>query len=134
MCDHSHLKNERGDKNDSRYQRHYPNGYAALENHWNMDVINIILCEYDYVKRKFLYYHDKDYAYPYLHVSHLFLLRARDHLRFKLDEHDAEEAIENADEATHYDARDDIVVEDANVKNGVLGVAKAQKRIDTAHC
>jgi len=69
-----------------------------------MNVINIILCEYDHVKGKFLYYHDKDDTYPYLHISDLFLLRPRDHLRLKLDEHDAEEAVENADEATNYDA------------------------------
>ena len=104
MCNHSHLKNERGNKNDSCDQRHYPNGDAALENHRNMDVINIILCEYDHVERKFLYYHDKDDADPYLHISDFFLLRARDHLGLKLDEHDTEEAVENADEATNDDA------------------------------
>ena len=99
-----------------------------------MNVINIILCEYDHVERKFLYYHDKDDAYSYLHISNLFLLRARDHLWLKLDEHDTEKAVENADEATNDDAWDNIVVEDANVENGVLCVKKAQNRIDTAHC
>jgi hypothetical protein len=53
-------------------------------------------------------------------------LRPRNDLRLKLDEHDTEEAVENADEATHDDAGDDIVVEDANVENGVLCVEKAQ--------
>jgi hypothetical protein len=43
-----------------------------------------------------------------------------------LDKHDAEEAVKNADETTHDDARYYIVVEDANVKYGVLRVAKTQ--------
>jgi hypothetical protein len=104
MSDHSHLKNERGNKYDSSDERHYPNRYAALEYHRNMHVINIVLSEYDDVKGKFLYYHDKDDTDPDLHVSHLFLLRAGNHLRLKLNEHNTEEAVEAADEAADDDA------------------------------
>lgn len=92
-----------------------------------MDVTDIILCEDNHVKRKFLYYHDKDDANFDLHISNLFFLRPWNHLRLKLDKHDAEEAVKNADETTNDDARYYIVVEDANVKNGVLGAAKTQK-------
>jgi len=126
MCNHSHLKNERGNKDDSCYQRHYPNRDTAFENHRNMDVIDIILCEDNHVKHKFLYYHDKDDANSDLHIPDLFFLRPWNQLRLKLDKHYAEEAVKNADETTNDDTRYYIVVEDANVNNGVLRVAKTQ--------
>ena len=85
-----------------------------------MDVINTVLCEYHHVKCKFLYYHDKDNAYPYLHVSHLFFLRPWNQLWLKLEEHDAEEAVEDADKAHNNDGRDDVVKKEADIEDGVF--------------
>lgn len=82
-----------------------------------MHVIDAILGEDNGVKPKFLHDHEKDDADPDLHLPNFLFLRPRDQLRLYLQEHNAEETIENPNVARYEDPCDDVVVEDADVED-----------------
>ncbi len=82
-----------------------------------MRVIDAILGEDNSVKSKFLHDHEKDDADPDLHLPNFLFLGARDQLRLDLQEHYAEEPVEDANVARNDDPCDDEVVEDADEEN-----------------
>lgn len=69
-----------------------------------MHIVDTKLGENDDVKREFLHNHDEYDTDARLHLADLLFLRAWDHLRLELNQHDAEEAVEDAQVAHDDDA------------------------------